>query len=35
MSRPLPEERLLEWLQTSPHGLRGGEVHTLPLLRYA
>jgi diguanylate cyclase (GGDEF)-like protein len=35
MSRPLPEERLLEWLQTSPHGLRGGDVRTLPLLRYA
>jgi diguanylate cyclase (GGDEF)-like protein len=24
MSRPLPEDRLLEWLHTSPHGLRGG-----------
>lgn len=35
MSRPLPEERLLEWLQTSPHGLRAGDVHELPLLRYA
>ena len=35
MSRPLPEERLLEWLQTSPHGLGGGDVRTLPLLRYA
>jgi len=35
MSRPLPEDRLLEWLQTSPHGLRGGDVRTLPRLRYA
>jgi len=35
MSRPLPEDRLLEWLQTSAHGLRGGDVRTLPLLRYA
>ena len=35
MSRPLPEDRLLEWLQTSPHGLRGGDVRALPLLRYA
>jgi EAL domain-containing protein (putative c-di-GMP-specific phosphodiesterase class I) len=35
MSRPLPEDRLLEWLQTSPHGLPGGDVRTLPLLRYA
>jgi diguanylate cyclase (GGDEF)-like protein len=35
MSRPLPEDRLLEWLQTSAHGLRGGDVRALPLLRYA
>jgi diguanylate cyclase (GGDEF)-like protein len=35
MSRPLPEDRLLEWLHTSPHGLRGGDVRALPLLRYA
>ena len=35
MSRPLPEDRLLEWLQTSAHGLRGGDVRTLALLRYA
>ena len=35
MSRPLPEDRLIEWLKTSPYGLERPGERALPLLRYA
>jgi EAL domain-containing protein (putative c-di-GMP-specific phosphodiesterase class I) len=35
MSRPLPEDKLIEWLRTSPYGLERPGEHSLPLLRYA
>jgi diguanylate cyclase (GGDEF)-like protein len=35
MSRPLPEDRLVEWLRTSPYGLAAPEHRALPLARYA
>jgi EAL domain-containing protein (putative c-di-GMP-specific phosphodiesterase class I) len=35
MSRPLPEDKLLEWLRTSPYGLAGHHERSLALLRYA
>ena len=35
VSRPLPEERLLEWLRESPFGLASEAEPTLSLARYA
>ncbi len=33
MSRPLPEEKLLEWLRESPYGLGRDPAPALPLAR--
>jgi diguanylate cyclase len=35
MSRPLPEEKLLEWLRESPFGLDVAPAPSLALVRYA
>jgi diguanylate cyclase (GGDEF)-like protein len=34
MSRPLPEDKLIEWLKTSPYGLERPGERALTLLRY-
>ena len=35
MSRPLPEDKLIEWLRTSPYGIARTEAQSLALARYA